>query len=207
MLGDEAPAGQLVDEMAIHLLVELEVEGVERLTGIAKARLLAAALEQPIGTTRELVAHELRQDRTRTALAGSEFRDAVKAIGNAQVFSGLAHFAAAIRANARFCSRPCLTVTTLSQQVAMPTLIGRHKGDVLSAQFSPDGTLVVTASTDGTAQVWDARTGAPLSAPLQNEDLVRSALAVPAPDGVGILVVHATEKRCSQLSAHPTVLP
>ena len=28
-----------------------------------------------------------------------------------------------------------------------------------SASFSPDGTRVVTASQDGTAKVWDAKTG------------------------------------------------
>ena len=37
---------------------------------------------------------------------------------------------------------------------------------VLSAEFSPDGTHIVTALSDDTAQVWDAVTGLPLGAPL-----------------------------------------
>ena len=35
-----------------------------------------------------------------------------------------------------------------------------HTGGVSSSSFSPDGTLIVTASYDGTARVWDSDTGA-----------------------------------------------
>src|SRR5262249_19041538 len=35
-----------------------------------------------------------------------------------------------------------------------------HTGGVRSASFSGDGTRVVTGSSDGTAKVWDAKTGA-----------------------------------------------
>ncbi len=41
-----------------------------------------------------------------------------------------------------------------------------HAGGVLHAQFSADGTRVVTASQDRTARVWDAQTGEPLAPPL-----------------------------------------
>ncbi|RIK01687.1 MAG: hypothetical protein DCC46_01205, partial [Armatimonadetes bacterium] len=34
-----------------------------------------------------------------------------------------------------------------------------HSSNVERAAFSPDGTRIVTASYDGTARVWDARTG------------------------------------------------
>ena len=37
-LGDEARGGELVDQRAIHLLVEIEIKGVERAIGIAEAR-------------------------------------------------------------------------------------------------------------------------------------------------------------------------
>src|SRR6185295_17264904 len=39
------------------------------------------------------------------------------------------------------------------------TLSG-HTADINSVAFSPDGRLVVTASADGMARVWDAATGA-----------------------------------------------
>ncbi len=39
------------------------------------------------------------------------------------------------------------------------TRILRHEDAVTSAAFSPDGSLVVTASADGTAQIWNVETG------------------------------------------------
>jgi WD40 repeat protein/TPR repeat protein len=48
-------------------------------------------------------------------------------------------------------------------------------GGVTSAAFSPDGSLVVTASTDKSARIWDAVTGKELGEPLLHEDSVTSA--------------------------------
>jgi dipeptidyl aminopeptidase/acylaminoacyl peptidase len=56
---------------------------------------------------------------------------------------------------------------------------------VLSAQFSPDGQRVVTASYDRTARVWDARTGQPVTEPLRHERGVWSAQF--SPDGQLVL--------------------
>jgi WD40 repeat protein len=56
---------------------------------------------------------------------------------------------------------------------------------VKSAAFSPDGTCVVTASADKTAQVWDAATGKPLSSPLEHQDEVESAAF--SPDGTRVV--------------------
>jgi len=49
----------------------------------------------------------------------------------------------------------------LLEPEGMVTLRG-HTADINSVAFSPDGLFVVTSSTDGTARVWDAATGATL---------------------------------------------
>ena len=58
MLRDKAAGGELEDEAAIHLLVEVEVKGVERLAHVAEGGLLDAPVEEPILAPKQLVAHE-----------------------------------------------------------------------------------------------------------------------------------------------------
>src|SRR5262249_50880472 len=48
MLGDPVAGGQLEDEGAVHLPVEIEVEGVQALAGVAEAGERDPALEEPI---------------------------------------------------------------------------------------------------------------------------------------------------------------
>ena len=52
---------------------------------------------------------------------------------------------------------------------------------VNSAQFSPDGQRVVTASEDKTARLWDAASGKPIGEPMKHESSVNSAQF--SPDG------------------------
>src|SRR5262249_9435543 len=60
-----------------------------------------------------------------------------------------------------------------------------HRGWVLTAQSSPDGRRLVTASTDRTARVWNTTTGEPVSPPLVHHDVVRSAAF--SPDGARVI--------------------
>ena len=57
----------------------------------------------------------------------------------------------------------------------------KHKDEVYSAKFSPDGQRVVTASHDKTARLWDAASGKPIGEPMEHEDEVNSAQF--SPDG------------------------
>src|SRR3712207_9029741 len=56
-----------------------------------------------------------------------------------------------------------------SSDVCSSDLPLQHQYAVLAVAFSPDGGTVLTGSNDNTAHLWDARTGKPLSAPLQHQ--------------------------------------
>ena len=64
-----------------------------------------------------------------------------------------------------------------------------HHGAINSAAYSPDGGKIVTASDDGTARIWDARTGRPLGPALKHEDGVK--MAVFSPDGTRVATASA----------------
>ena len=86
---------------------------------------------------------------------------------------------------------------------------------VWSAAFSPDGTRVVTASRDNTAQVWDARTGQAVGAPLQHAGGVSSAAfstdgtrvvdSVGGRDGAGVGCADRTGSRRTPCTMHAVV--
>jgi WD40 repeat protein len=59
--------------------------------------------------------------------------------------------------------------------------VAAHRKEITTASFSPDGQHLVTASADGTARVWAARSGKPESVPLQQPPEIRSAAF--SPDG------------------------
>ena len=71
VLGDEAPGGQLVEEMARDLLVEVEGEILQPFIRIAEGRLLAATLEQPVGALGEFVLHERGDEVDRSHALGA----------------------------------------------------------------------------------------------------------------------------------------
>lgn len=75
-----------------------------------------------------------------------------------------------------------------SADTSLAILTG-HTREVYSAAFSPDGTLIVTASQDRTARVWDAATGASLAELKDLMDLVNSAAF--SPDGTRIVTASA----------------
>jgi dipeptidyl aminopeptidase/acylaminoacyl peptidase len=71
----------------------------------------------------------------------------------------------------------------------------KHEDGVRSAQFSPDGQRVVTASEDKTARVWDAASGKPIGEPMEHESEVLSAQF--SPDGQR--VVTASEDKTARV--------
>ena len=76
----------------------------------------------------------------------------------------------------------------------------KHESAVTSAQFSPDGQRVVTASHDKTARLWDAATGKPIGEPMKHESAVTSAQF--SPDGQRVVTAsgdkHGAAVGCGQ---------
>ena len=83
----------------------------------------------------------------------------------------------------------------------------RHNGIVAYAVFSPDGKSIVTASWDNTARVWDAKTGNPVTEPLQHDNYVYSAVF--SPDGKYIVTASEdkTARVCDAVSGEPVTGP
>src|SRR6266478_1338776 len=68
----------------------------------------------------------------------------------------------------------------------------QHEGAVHSAQFSPDGQRIVTASGDSTARLWDAANGKPIGEPMKHEKAVPSAQF--SPDGQRVVTASIDKK-------------
>ena len=69
-LGDEACGGELEDEGAVDLLVESEVETVERAVGVSESGLLVSPGEQPVLAALEFVGDERGEEVDRGHLLG-----------------------------------------------------------------------------------------------------------------------------------------
>jgi hypothetical protein len=75
MLGDPARGGELEDEGAVHLLVEVEVERVQALVAVAEAGLLEAPGEEAILPADEFVLYEAGEEIDRGQLLGLRFEE------------------------------------------------------------------------------------------------------------------------------------
>ncbi|HEY3861368.1 MAG TPA: protein kinase [Verrucomicrobiae bacterium] len=66
-------------------------------------------------------------------------------------------------------------------QTGRPLTKLRHSSNITSAQWSPDGRRILTASVDKTAMIWEARTGAALTKPMEHAAGLNDAAF--SPDG------------------------
>ena len=131
--------------------------------------------------------HAKATKQTRVAVAAKKETDETASQGKVLLASrlveggknaqALAQLAKALRLNPENREASGFTVAMLRQLSWCVPLTGSmpHHGGINSAQFSPDGQRVVTASTDKTARVWDASSGKPLGEPMKHELPVNSA--------------------------------
>jgi len=96
----------------------------------------------------------------------------------------LAYLADALNKNSTNQKAIALAVSELRNAV-LPVETLHHEGEVQDASFSPDGTKVVTASGDDTAQVWDVATGQKIGEPMRHADWVHTAEF--SPDGTKVV--------------------
>jgi hypothetical protein len=89
-------------------------------------------------------------------------------------------------ASTHLAQRRDLLAGTFEKCRKVPVLVA-HRGAVNVANWSSDGRRVITASEDGTAQVWDAATGEPVGKQLKHGSPVWTAQL--SPDGSRVLTL------------------
>jgi hypothetical protein len=164
--------------------------------------LVAALVLAILAGITAVVAYNEKQAAQR-ALADADYREASGKLGLGRVGESLPLLAHALRTDAAYLPSQGLLLDLLERRSWPLPLTEplRHEKEVFSAQFSPEGTRVATASDDTTARVWDAKTGKALTEPLRHESWVRSAQF--SPDGTR--VVTASDDTTARVWDVPTM--
>ncbi|HUD49225.1 MAG TPA: protein kinase [Candidatus Baltobacteraceae bacterium] len=151
------------------------------------ARAEAASLE---AKSAEQKANEKEIESTKT-LSASEFLQGSRAISDGHPSDALAYLARSFSDDPSN-EAALTTIATLlaSHSWMVPTVVLKPAN---SAQFSPDGKRILTASEDGTVRVWDARSGELLTGLLRDSHKVNSAQF--SPDGTRIVTAAWNQAR------------
>jgi WD40 repeat protein len=120
----------------------------------------------------------------RMAASETDFKFAATEMARGEGPVSLAYLADALTKNPGNEKAIALAVSELRNAV-LPLETLHHGGEVQDASFSPDGTKVVTASADDTAQVWDVATGQKVGQPMRHSDWVHTAEF--SPDGTKVV--------------------
>jgi hypothetical protein len=166
----------------------------ERKDAIEQAKIAVAAKNDAVQRSRDAVAARDELEAKNREL-GSLLKEASRSdqlVAEEKLVGGeapvaLAHLAREIRYEPVSTLAPEAAVAALDDwrfPLPIATLEG-HEGPVHSAQFSPDGKRIVTASDDKTARLWDTESGKLLATLQGHESYVNSAQF--SPDGKRIV--------------------
>jgi WD40 repeat protein len=134
------------------------------------------------------------------ALAVAEYREAQRHYENNNIQYALAHLARSVRLDHDWSSSRTLMINLLQQNSwLLPMAIFKHENGVKSANFSTDGSRMVTVSRGNTAQLWDVQTGKVLGETMTHEGAVYSAIF--SVDG-SRLVTASSDKTARLWNAH-----
>ena len=120
--------------------------------------------------------------------------EAVTGDGRARVFDArgrqVAERTAQVTVSARSIDGATATIDGDVVRIRRPdgsvVVLRGHKGPITTVRFSPDGSLAVTASSDTTTRIWDARSGALLHTLRKYSDTVNDAEF--SPDGKWVVI-------------------
>jgi WD40 repeat protein/serine/threonine protein kinase/tetratricopeptide (TPR) repeat protein len=164
---------------------QAEVSSMRAQTEAARAE--AASLEAQAAEQKA----KDKETESKTILSASEFLQGSRANSEGHPGDALAFLARSYADDPSNDAALTIMATLLASRSWMaPTILLKP---VNSVEFSPDGKRIVTASDDGTARVWDAQTGQPLTAVLRHGHKVASAQF--SPDGTRIVTAAGNQAR------------
>ena len=123
-----------------------------------------------------------RRHEQQRVLAAAEMANALRMLDRGESAQALAWYARALRtdpANELLVSRAS-SLLTYRTWIVPATPAMRHEGEVTAAEWSPDGSQIATASSDGFVRLWDSATAGVLGEPMAHK---RAASLAWSPDG------------------------
>jgi len=150
-----------------------------------EAELRQKAQAAEAGASQQAERAEAASTETSRTLSASDFLQAVRLIAEDNAPNAVPFLARSLSANPANAAALTRLATLLTYQSWMaPSLILNQAGGLKSAQFSPDGSQILTVAGTN-ARVWDAQTGRPVSELMKHRLAIESAQF--SPDGKRIV--------------------
>ncbi len=140
-----------------------------------EAQLRQEAQAAEAGALQQAERAEAASTETSRTLSASDFLQAVRLMAEDNANDALPFLARSLSANPSNAAAMTRLTTLLTYQSWMaPSLILKPTGELKSAQFSPDGSRILTVA-GSEARVWDAQTGRPVSEEMKHRMAIQSA--------------------------------